>query len=159
MATVKPSYSGAASALTITLASLATASYRQSTGIDNGTNLYVEAIITGKYKTGASGTVATGSITLYLVSYDGTQYSNNATGTDGSFTPDAQANLIPLWTGAAVANATQYYLPMIHIAAAAGLQALPQKWALVFLNSAGGALDSTAGNFAIEYQGLNLTVA
>lgn len=153
--TFKPLYSGAATSITITLASLASATYQQAAGIDNGTNLYLEAHVTGKIKTGASGTSATGFITVYVAGYDGTQYANNASGSNASFTVDLQANLLPICTIAATANATTYYFPSVYVASAAGWPFLPQKWTLIVYNGAGSALDSTAGNFALEYQGIN----
>ena len=158
MSTAKPLYGGAASAVTITIASLAAASYQQSTAVDNGTNLYQDALITGKLKTGASGTTATGYCTLYFYGYDGTQYSNNATGTDGAFTPDLQANLLPLYTLAMQANATTYYLPPLSVCEWTGLLWLPQKWGLILYNNTGHALDTTAGNHVLEYQGSNIQV-
>jgi hypothetical protein len=154
--TLKPLYSGAANAITITLASLANNAYRQATAVDNTTNLYQEAHVTGFIKTGAAGVSATGSVTLYLAGFDGTEYGSNATGTDGSFTPALQANLLAICTIGATANATTYYFPSIYIAQAAGMLWLPQKWALILLNATGAALDATAGNFTLEYQGMNL---
>ena len=155
MSTAKPLYSGAASAVTITIASLAAAAYQQSAAIDNSSNLYLDAVITGKIKSGASGTSATGFVTLYLYGYDGTQYSNNASGSDAAFTPDLLANLLPLFTLAVQANATTYYFPYISIVAASGLLYLPQKWGLILYNGSGHALDTTAANHLIEFQGLN----
>lgn len=158
MSTAKPLYSGAASAVTITIASLASNAYRQSAAVDNSANLYLDAVITGKIKSGASGTSATGFVTLYLYGYDGTQYSNNASGADAAFTPDLQANLLPLFTLAVQANATTYYFPYLSVAAAAGLLYLPQKWGLILFNGSGNALDTTAGNHALEYQGINTQI-
>jgi hypothetical protein len=153
--TFKPVYSGSATSITITLASLTTGSYRQATAVDNTSNLYLDAHITGKIKTGASGVASTGTVTMYLAGYDGTQYANNATGTDGSFTPDLQGNLLPISTIGATANATTYYFPSIYVASAAGLLCLPQKWAIIIVNNTGGTFDATGGNFVIEYQGIN----
>lgn len=159
LSTVKPSYSGASTAVTITLASLANGAYRQSAAVDNSTNLYLDAVVTGKIKTGASGVSATGNVTLYLAGWDGTEYGNNASGSDASFTPDNVSNLVPLYTIAAIANATTYYFPYISLAAFAGLLWLPQKWALILLNNSGAAFDATGGNHLLEYQGINTTVA
>jgi hypothetical protein len=158
MATVKPAYSGSATALTITLASLANNAYRQSTAVDNSTNLYIDALITGKIETG-SGSSATGYVSLYLFGYDGTEYSNNAGASDAAFTPDAQANLLPIYTLSTPAASTEYYLPPILVATFAGLLWLPQKWGIIVLNATGAALNATSGNHLIEYQGINTTVA
>ena len=154
--TFKPNYSGAASAITITLASLTNTSYRQSTAVDNTTNLYQEAHLQCHFKTGASGVSATaGYIAIFLAGYDGSNYSNNASGSDAAFTPDLQANLTCIDTIQATANATTYYSSTIYVAAAAGLLWLPQKWAIIVYNGTGGTFDTTGGNFLVEYQGMN----
>lgn len=154
--TFKPLYSGTATAITISLASLTSASYQQSAAIDNSTNLYLDAVITGNFKTGASGVSASGFITIYVAGYDGTQYSNNASGSNASFTPDLQGNLLPICTIGATANATTYYIPYVSVAAAAGWFFLPQKWSLIIYNGTGATFDTTAGNFLLEYQGINI---
>lgn len=163
MSTVKPSYSGSATAVTVTLASLVNSTtlstgYRQSTAVDNSTNLYLDALITGKFTTG-TGAGASGYISLYLVGWDGTEYSNNATGTDGTFTADATANLIPIYTIAANVASSTFYLPPLLVAQSAGLLWLPQKWAIIVQNVSGSTLSSTGSNHLIEYQGIQVTVA
>ena len=86
MAVVKPSYSTSASTVSVTLASLANSTtlssgYRQSASVDNSTNLFLDAIITGKFTT-AAGTAATGYVAIYVYGYDGSEFSNNASGSD-----------------------------------------------------------------------------
>jgi hypothetical protein len=154
--TFKPLYAGSTTTFTITVASLANTSYRQGAGVDNGTNLYQDAHLTGKFKTGASGVSSNGYIAVYFVGYDGTQYSNNASGSDAAFTVDLQGNLQPVAVLNAQANATTYYLPSVYLANAAGLLWLPQKWSLIVYNGTGAALDATAGNHVLEWQGMNL---
>lgn len=151
--TFEPKY-GSTTAITITLASLASAAYQQAAGVDNTTNLYLDAIVTGKIKTGAAGVSTTGTVSLYFAGYDGTQYANNASGSNAAFTPDLQGNLLPICTIGATANATTYYFPTIYVASAAGLLCLPQKWTLILLNNTGGAFDATGANFVLEYQGI-----
>ena len=158
MSVVKPSYSGAATAVTITLASLASAAYRQSTSIDNTTTLYLDVAITGKITTGSGTPGATPFVSIYAYGYDGTQFSNNATGSDAAFTPDNQANLGLLYTLATTVASTTYYLPYLQLAATMGWLWLPQKWGLIVLNSEGQPLSATAGNHVLEYQGINVTV-
>lgn len=155
MSTFKPLYAGSTGAITITLASLTNGSYRQSAAVDNSTNLYLDALLTGKLKTGASGVSATGVANIYLYGWDGTEYSNNASGSDAAFTPDLQANLWQIATLQMTANATEYYLSPIQIAAAAGMLHLPQKWGLIVFNGTGATFDATAGNFLLEFLGSN----
>lgn len=158
MATVKASYASSA-ALTITLASLADGSMRQSTAVDNSSNLYVDALVGGKIKTGASGVSASGYVDLYLaVSHDGgTTYSGDASGTDGAYSGES-GNLIFLARVTADANATTYEFSGFSIAQACG-GSMPQRWVIVVDNQTGAALDSTGSNHAVEYQGVHLTSA
>ncbi len=157
--TRKPSFSAAAS-ITITLASLGNGSYRQSAAVDNSTNLYNEAFCNGKFKTGASGTSATGSFQVFpYASYDGgTSYTHGASGSDASYTPDLSFSLIPVQSvgGGSLANATTYFWDF-HIVAAQGWSYLPKSWGLIVLNNCGSALDSTGGNFLNQYAGVNDT--
>jgi hypothetical protein len=155
MATFKPLYAGSTTTITLSAASLANAAYRQGAAIDNSSNLFLDAHLTFKIKTGASGVSSTGFVALYVAGYDGTQYANNASGSDAAFTVDLQGNLLPICTIGATANATTYYSPSIYVAAAAGWLWLPQKWTVILYNGSGAALDATAGSFAFEFQGLN----
>lgn len=158
MATLKNLYASSA-ALTITVASLATASSRASTAVSNSTNLYLDALVTVKVKTGASGTASTGYLTVYAYgSIDGgTSYSDGVTGTDAAFTVATANNLRMLGVVNAVANATTYTSVPFSVAQAFG-GTLPEKWGIVISNNTGGTLDATGGNHAITYQGVNTSV-
>lgn len=154
--TIKPVYAAAA-AITLTEASLASAAYRQSAFVDNSTNLYDEAFCNGFIKTGASGVTATGTVSIYIyASYDaGTTYTHHASGSDAAYTPDNAGNLYPVATIAAVANATTYYWDF-HVVAGNAWLILPQRWGIIIFNNTGGAFDATAGNFLMQYQGVQL---
>lgn len=153
MSDIKQAYNTSGTA-TLTIASLANGSGRCSTAIDNTSGLYTSADIGLKIKTNASGTSATGYVSVYLVrSYDGTTYTDGFGGTDAAFTP---VNALLLGTINAVANATTYYKTFD--TAELGLT-LPKKWAIAIVNSTGAALDSTAGNHECKYTEKFYTVA
>lgn len=163
MAVVKPSYSTSASTVSVTLASLANSTtlssgYRQSASVDNSTNLFLDAIITGKFTT-AAGTVATGYVAIYVYGYDGSEFSNNASGSDAAYTSDATGNLLPVATVVANVASSSFYLPPTYVAGASGLPFLPQKWGLIVQNVSGGTLSSVSASHLLEYQGINVTVA
>lgn len=155
MSTVKPLYGSNNVAITVTLASLANAAYRQSAAVDNTANLYDEVKVQFKIKTG---TVAgTPTISLYLAdSADGgTTYSDGASGSDAAFTPTSPPNLKLLYVLACPTAATAYKSDTVYVKSAAGIWVMPDHWSLVFLNNTGGTLDATGANFSVFYEGLN----
>lgn len=158
MATIKNLYASS-SALTITLASLANGSARESTAVSNTTNLYLDALVTVKVKTASSGTSTTGYLTVFAYgSIDsGTSYSDGVTGTDASFTVATAPNLRILGVVNVSANSTTYTSAPFSVAQAFG-GTLPEKWGVVISNSTGAALDSTGGNHAVTFQGVNTQV-
>jgi len=153
MASIKQALNTAGTA-TITIASLGSTAGRCSTAIDNSTGLYNSADVRVKIKTGASGTVATGRVDIYLVrSEDGTNYDDNFAGSDAAFTR-VNATLVGYLN--AVANATTYQ--GVFDLAELGLT-LPAKWAIALVNNTGAALDSTGGNHSVTYREKYATVA
>jgi hypothetical protein len=140
---------GTATAATITVASLANAGARQSAEIDNATNLYADYLVSVKVKTGASGTSTTGSIEIYVYGNVNDVRDDGAGATDAPITV-ANARLIGI-IGVA-ANATTYTRTFSVAQAFGGV--LPAKFGVIVKNASGGALDSTAGNHAVTYQGV-----
>lgn len=140
--------------ITVSPASLADAALRESTAVDNGTNLFLDAVVGGKLMTG---TTPTADRTIVIYAYGtvdgGTLYSGNATGLDAAYTgPEDQ--LFPL--GVLVTDATSnksYEFGPFSVAAAFG-GVLPEKWGIVVKNNTGVALNATAGNHDINYQGV-----
>lgn len=153
MAIIKQSYNTSGTT-TITIASLANGSGRCSTAIDNTTNVFITADVGLKIKTNASGTSATGFVSVYLVrSYDGTSYDDGFAGTDLAFTP---INATFLGTISATANATTYYKTFD--LAELGIT-LPKKWAIAIVNSTGASLDATGGSHECKYTEKFYTIA
>lgn len=154
MTTATPLY-GTTTAMTITLASLATdvnlVAGRQSTVVDNGIDDAIDASIGGKVTTGTSPT-ASRQIEIWLFcSYDDTEYIGGAGASDAAFTPDTKVALKMLqvlptvntsdkayrWGGFSVANAF------------GGL--MPEKWGGYVVHNTGVNLNSTGGNHEMVY--------
>ena len=154
-ADIKEKFGTNGQTITCGIASLTNSSSRQSTVIDNGTNLYSDALVQVTTKTGASGTSAAGFINVYAYATvdGGTTYTDGASGTDGAFTPTNPPNAVLIGRVNCVANATTYKsTPMSVAAAFNGI--LPEKWGVIIENKTGGTLDATAGNHAVKYQGV-----
>ena len=145
--------------ITVTLASLASAGSRQSASVTNSSNLYNDAAVMLKVKTGASGTLSTGycSVFAYGSADGGTTFTDNCTGSDASFTPTSPTNLRFLGNINCVANATQYTGGPWSVAAAFGY--LPGVWGIVVQNNTGHALDATEGNFTKIFEAQTVQTA
>lgn len=156
MATVNEKLA-ASTGITITLASLASGSWRQSAFVDNSSNLYLDAFVELLVKTGAT---AAGTVDLWAyASIDGgTTYSDGASGSDAAFTPTANPNLVFLGSVQTPTSTTSYTSRMFSLAQAFG-GFVPQRWGLAVKNTNGGNLDSTEGNFTKIYSGITQTVA
>ena len=154
---INPVYGTNNQAITITLASLASAGARASTAIDNTTTLFGDALIFIILKTGASGTLSTGFVNIYGygTADGGSNYPEGITGTDVGITLTSPPNLILLAQINTVANATTYKYGVFSFCRMYGLDKLPNKWGIAVSNQSGHALDTTAGNFSVLYQGIN----
>ena len=140
--------------ITITLASLGSGSSRASTVIDNSSNVFLDALVFLNIKSGASGVSSTGycSVYAYGTSDGGTNYTENASGSDAAITLTAPTNLRLIGVVNVVANATTYKAGPFSVAQAFGV--LPEKWGIVVTNGSGAALDATEGNHLKIYQGV-----
>lgn len=150
MATTKLQY-GDATALTITVNSLASGSARESTAVDNTTNVYVDAMLYVALKLTA-GTPADGIDVYLYASADGTNYDDNATGSDAAITLRTNPNFVLLGRiQTATAGALTWKKSFLSIAAAFG-GVMPRKWGVIIVNNSGFAFDSS-GN-SITYSGI-----
>ncbi len=148
-----------ASAMTITVASLANGSLRQATGIDNGGTVFIDSRIAGQITTGTSPTVDT-AIKFYAAgSVDGgTRYSGNASGTDSAYTgPIDNSFLIGQVKVTATSDFSYEFGPFSVAAAFDGI--LPEDWTIIIENDTGASLNSTGGNHVINFQGVEGQVA
>tara|TARA_Y100000310_G_scaffold341268_1_gene439899 strand:- start:798 stop:1271 length:474 start_codon:yes stop_codon:yes gene_type:complete len=155
---IQLSYGTSNQTITLTQASLADGSARESTSVDNTTNKFVDAMVAGKTKANASGTSSTGflSIFAYATADGGTTYTDAATGTDSAHTINNNLKFM----GSVELNAnseTAQWGPFSLAKAFGGL--LPDEWGIVIENNSGAALDSTGGNHAAFYQGIEFESA
>ena len=158
MANVKAEF-GTSTALTITLNSLAasTTAGRESTAVDNSSNKYIDALVTVICQL-ATGTPAS-ELGIYVYAYgseDGTNYQDNATGSDAALTFRSPTNMVLLGrieTPAAVTGGATFKGVFAVAQAFGGI--LPRKWGIVVKNSSNLALH-TSGNSA-SYTGIYYT--
>lgn len=155
MATASPLY-GTATALTMTLASLASDTNllagRESTAVDNSTDDAIDALVGGKVTTGTTPT-ASRQIEVWLYgSWDGTLFSGGCTGSDGNLTFASEKSLLRLGvviSTDATSNHTYEWGPISVAAAFGGV--MPRKWGVYIVQNTGAALNATAGNHEVKY--------
>lgn len=152
MSDIKAKYGTNNQAITITLTSLANNALRQSTALDNGSNLFLNAIIMVKVKSNASSTSASGYCNVYAygTADGGTTYGDTVTGTDGAVTLTVPPNLTLLGVINVVANATTYVRHFSIAQAFGGV--MPDHWGIVVENKSGNTLDASIGS--AHYQGI-----
>lgn len=149
---IKQKFGTSNQTLTISLASLANAAGRESTAVDNSSNLFSDVLLMIKSRSASSGTSSAGYLLIYAYgSVDGgTSYSGNASGSDAAITP---INMNIIGRVDMTANSTDYKSPIMSIAAAFG-GVMPARWGIVVVNNTGATLDSTGGNHAAIWQGV-----
>ncbi len=157
MASVKEIF-GTSTAITITLANLASSATagRESTVIDNSSDLFLDALVYVTVNVGA-GSIANDKC-AYVFAYgseDGTNYTDNATGSDAAITLNVPTNL-HLVAVISMPTASLTYKAVFSVAQAFG-GVLPRKWGIVVRNYCGLAL--AAANNAASYSGVYATVA
>ncbi len=139
--------------ITCTITSLANNGQRQSTAIDNTSNVFFDALVFVKVKSNASGTSASGTVNVYAYgSADGgTTYTESATGSDGSITLTSPPNVRLIGVINVVANSTTYNGGPFSVAQAFG-GVVPDHWGIIIENKSSGTLDASVGSS--WYQGV-----
>lgn len=166
MADVKLNYP-AASDVTITLASLGSDTNllagRESTAIDNTSNLYLDYLLSGKIRTGTSPTTAK-SIQVWLIgSWDnGTNWPDVFDGTDSAetITSANHKNAICRFVADMTTDATSdrdYHFGPVSVAAAFG-GVVPAKFVVWVVHNTAVALNATGSNHQIRIQPVYQTV-
>jgi len=159
MADVKANYP-AASDITITLASLATDTNlltgRESTALDNSSNLYLDYLVSGKITTGTSPTTAR-SIQVWAVgSWDGTNWPDVFDGTDSAETitsANHKASIcffVAEMATDATSDRTYHFGPVSLTSVFRGV--MPVKVVFFVTHNTAVNLNSTAGNHQIRVQ-------
>jgi len=164
MSTTTKNQYGTATSLTCTLASLGSYAGRQATEVDNTSADAIDEMLSGKIKMGAA--APTGGIHVLLAADDTNNVTDPAGASDAAFTCPDVSNLGGLKIGDVVPGTNCRYLGKIDCAfraaaatvdfmfesVAAGFKGqIPPKWAPVFINCTGQALDSTGGNHAVYH--------
>jgi hypothetical protein len=152
-------------ALTITLASLASASTlfvgRESTAITNVTNLYIDAVVMGQVMTGTTPTVGTIEVWLYAIAKHVAStptYPSPVTGTDAAltFVAETKARLYLIDSMATTTTSNQAYnFKPTSLVQLCGY--MPIKWGVFVTHSTVAVLNATGGNHWVHYQGLKYT--
>jgi hypothetical protein len=158
MAVTKITYASPAS-FTITIdAGLDTAQVRESTAVDNSTNLYDDAMVYVALKTHAS-TAPTGDKACSVYAYgssDGTNFNDFITGSDAETVLVSPTNLRLIGV-VSMPTANTVYKQVIGSVALAFGGVLPPKWGIAILNSTGATLNATG--HAASYTGITYTTA
>ncbi len=155
MADLKQAF-GSSTAITCTLASIAGAgSARESTAVDNGTNLFLDVMVYLAIKLQSGSPSGDRAIFIYAYgSEDGTNYGDNATGSDAALTLRTPTNLRPLGTiNCPDSGALTYKSGPMSLAAAFG-GVIPRKWGVVVQNLTGVTFSATEGDHAKSYTGI-----
>jgi hypothetical protein len=158
MSDIKRAFGASGQTFTITLASLASASSRESTSIDNSSNKYLDALVMlqVKFANTAIGTDPWVYVYAYGTVDGGTTYPDAVTGSDAAITLNSPTNLRLLGAVSAIQNLTRKGGPWSVAACLGGV--LPERWGIVVRNSSGIALTGTEGDHAKLYQGVYETV-
>jgi hypothetical protein len=158
MADAKVAY-GSSTAITATgLASLAEGAAYALAAVDNTSDKFFDVIVNAVVKL-QTGTPASEK-SVYVLGYfseDGTQYTDNATGSAGSITLRVPTNLVYLTTIACPDSGGLSYDKTFTVAAASGGW-LPRKWGLVFVNRTNITFSATGSDHVVTYTGRYETI-
>lgn len=155
-----PASNADTTALTITLASLATSASlvvgRESTAVDNTSNLDEDHLVSGQITVGTSPTGGRIEVWAYgpLAIASGTPDYGLPTGSDAAVTFASRNQLLSacrlLWsTGVDTTSNREYYMPPTSIRDAFG--ELPARWGVFVTHSSAVNLNSTTGNHFLGY--------
>ena len=151
MATTKALYASSAS-ITISFNSLTNGSGRESTAVDNSSNLYLDAHVR---VSAAVGSVSGGPQVLVYAygSEDGSLYPDTVTGSDANISLE-NPTVIRLATVIPTPTSSKTYESDVFSIARLYGGVLPRKWGIVVVNQTGATL-SGSGNSA-SYTGIQL---
>ena len=148
---------GTSTALTMTLASLPTGSARACAAVDNGTNKFLDTMVTLSIPMGSGTPSGEKLINVYFYgSEDGTLFGDNASGSDQSIVKRDPTN----WKGPFQLNVPDSgaltYNAVIPSVAAYFNKILPRKWGVIVENQSGVTFGAVEGNFQKTYTGVSL---
>jgi len=156
MGDIKSKYGTSNQAITITLNGLADDGYRESTAIDNSTNLFLDALVQVKVNVTAGAPAGDKNCLIYAygTADGGTSYSGAATGTDAAYGGVA-GQLISNCKLLGIVNldaASETFESDVFSIASAFGGVMPDHWGIIVMNQSGQAL-AAADNSAF-YQGV-----
>lgn len=160
-ATIKTLYGTEAQGITCTLASLANNGQRESTVVDNTSNLYLDAMVTVRIDLADGGTIGSDK-RVYVYAYGTVDaatpiYPDRVTGSDAGITLDSPPNvrLIGVIECASytTVSKTQFTMPPASVAQAFG-GILPEKWGIILENKTNMAFRASETNQKKIYQGV-----
>lgn len=152
MATLSPKYVATNQPITCTLNSLANSGARESTYVDNATNLYLDALLQGKFTGAAASVSATGGVDVYVWGTADTTtptYPEVVTGADAAITLASPTNLILARHVNLTANNQVAPCEPISVASLFG-GTLPPRWGVVVSNATGASLASSGNSLWFE---------
>jgi len=155
MSNVLEAFGTASQAITITLASLASGSAKESDAVDNTTNLFHDAELELQIKFQAGSPSGQKRVNVYIaVSQDGTDFMDNATGSDASITLRAPTNLFgPFPIQVPDSGGLTYKAVIPSVVAIIGGTHLPPKWSIIIENQTGVTFSATEGDHVKAYRG------
>lgn len=155
---------GTGTAMTCTLASLATSSTRvagrQSTSVDNSTNLYLDYIVSGKISVGTTPTANT-FIEVWIIpkGTDG-NWPDTFGATDAAVTVTSREMLFSYGTllvSIPVPVATSNVAYAYNRSLLSKFAVVPKEWCVWVTHSTAVNLNSTGGNHVVEQMGVYTT--
>lgn len=153
MSTIKALY-GSEQTFTITLAGLTNGSARQTTEIDNSSNLYLDALVQFQIKTGSgAGAGSFVEIRAYASADNGTTRTENAGASDAAITLTSPENTPLVDIINTPAATTTYKGNPASVAKAFG-GVLPKKWGIIIVNRSASTLSATEGDHLKLWQGI-----
>lgn len=155
MATATPSF-GSKVTHTITLASLASdtnlVAGREGTAIDQkDTDDAIDALVGGTVTTGTGPTTSRQIEVWAYGSYDDTNFSGSATGSDANLTPSEKTllRLLTIIPTGSTSDKAYKWGPFSVAQAFGGI--LPVQWGIYIVHNTGVNLNATGGNHEVEH--------
>jgi hypothetical protein len=150
---------GTSGAITVTLASLAGAAARQSAFVDNGTDKFFDVMVYLAVALQAGTPADLKRIQVYAYgSEDGTNYTDNASGSDAAITLRVPTNLRLIGVMATPdSGALTYKSEPMSLRKQFGF--LPRRWGIVVVNRTNVVFSATEGDHKKSYSGVYATSA
>jgi hypothetical protein len=150
---------GSSTAITATgLASLAQAAAFELAAVDNGSNKFLDAMLNLAFKLQAGSPASDKAIYVWFYgSEDGTNYTDNATGSAASLTMRVPTNLRgPFVINAPDSGGLTWKAVIGSVASFFG-GVLPRKWGIVVQNMTNITFSATGGDHVVTFTGVYAT--